>query len=125
MTETDSVPTTLPVRRNTFRSVAARITASHRELIERIQRIPPTEIDPRYQADAEDLEQRAMVLRCHLVAMRGYVSEYLHDTAGLSWSVHVERKWIEDCFQDIIDDCVRPIEIAAETVRQEGSWRAA
>jgi hypothetical protein len=76
-------------------------------------------------ADAKDLETRAEILRCHLLAMRDYVSEYLGDTVGLSWSVHVDRKWIEDCFRDLIADIVGTIETAAETVRQEASFRAA
>jgi hypothetical protein len=86
---------------------------------------PPNEIDPILHADAEDLESRAEVLRCHLLAMKDYVSEYLGDTVGLSWSAHVDQKWIEDCFRDLIADIVGPIETAAETVRQEGSFRAA
>jgi hypothetical protein len=49
----------------------------------------------------------------------------LADTVGLSWSVHVDRKWIEDSFRDLIADIIGPIETAAETVRQEGSFRAA
>jgi hypothetical protein len=115
------------------RFVAAQITASHRELIERLQRLPPNEFGPRLVADAQDLETRAEILRCHLLAMKDYVSEYLGDTVGLrarpginatpnaekacaavhnqrsidsviygralSWSVHVDRKWIEDCFR--------------------------
>lgn len=135
MTETDSAYSTAQAildnavkaarPRNTFRFVAARITASHRELIERLQRIPPNEVDPRYQADAEELEHRAEVLRCHLLAVKDYVSEYLHDTAALSWSVNVERKYVEATFRDLINEIVGPLDIAAETVRQEGSWRAA
>jgi hypothetical protein len=112
-------------QRPTFKFVAAQITASHRQLIERLQRLLPNEIDPRLHVDAEDLETRAEVLRCHLLAVKDYVSEYLGDTVGLSWSVHVDRKWIEDCFRDLIADIVGPIEIAAETVRQEASFRAA
>jgi hypothetical protein len=78
---------------STLRFAAAQITASHRELIEHLQRLPPNEIDSRLHSDAEDLETRAEILRCHLLAMKDYVSEYLGDTVGLSWSVHVvDRK---------------------------------
>jgi hypothetical protein len=115
-TTSPSIPST-----RTFRFVAARITAS----IERLQRIPPNEIDPRLHADAEDLDLRAETLRCHLNAVKDYVSEYLHDTAGFSWSVNVDRKYIEAAFRDLINEIVGPVEIAAETVRQEGSYRAA
>jgi hypothetical protein len=131
MPETTNTPITIPVEfsrpigARTFRMVAARITDAHKEFIERVSRLPPNEVDPRLQADAEDLEHRAEVLRCHLLAMKDYVSEYLHDTAGLSWSVNVDRKWIEACFRDLIADVVGPINIASETVRQEGTWRAA
>lgn len=138
MTETESVYSTTQAildnvakaalahsSRSTIRFVAARITASHRELIERLQRLPPNEIDPRLHADAEDLEARAETLRCHLLAVKDYVSEYLHDTAGYSWSVHVDRRYIEASIREMIDEIVRPLEIAAETVRQEGTWRAA
>lgn len=131
MPETADTTTTIPVdfarvaSTRTFRMVAAQITAAHREFIERVQRLPPPEIDPRLQADAEDIEGRAEVLRCHLLAMKDYVDEYLRDTAGFSWSVHIDRKWIDDCFRDLIDDIVGPLNVAAETVRQEGSWRAA
>jgi hypothetical protein len=113
-TTSPSIPST-----RTFRFVAARITASHRELIERLQRVPPNEIDPRLHADAEDLEHRAETLRCHLLAVKDYVSEYLHDTASLSWSVNVDRKYVEASIRDLINEIVGPIEIAAETVRQE------
>ena len=117
------LPKQIPVIR-TFRFVATQITVTHGDMIERLQRLPPNEIDPRLQADAEDLEARAELLRCHLLIFKDYVDAFLADTAGASWSVHVDRKWIEDCFRDLIADIVGPIETAAETVRQEGSWSA-
>lgn len=120
---------TLPIRPRsstpTIRSVAARITDAHKELLDRLTRLPPNEIDPRLVADAEDLENRADILRCHLRAVADYVSEYIRDTADNSWSVQVDRKWVEATFQDLIQDVVGPIAVAAETVRQEGTWRAA
>jgi hypothetical protein len=39
--------------------------------------LPPNEIDPRLHADPEDLETRAEILRCHLLAMKDYVSDTL------------------------------------------------
>jgi hypothetical protein len=127
---TDS-PNTIPApvcrispRRQTFRSVAAEIAVVHRELVERLKRIPPNEIDPRLQADAEDLESRSETLRCQLLIVKDYVDAYLAQTAGLSWSVHIDRKWIEAGFRDLIQDICGPIEVAAETVRQESSYRA-
>jgi len=123
------LPTTLPIRTRssipTIRSVAARITDAHKELIERLTRLPPNEIDPRLVADANDLEDRADILRCHMRAVADYVSEYLRDTADHSWSVQVDRKWIKGVLEDVINDVVGPIAVAAETVRQEGTWRAA
>lgn len=120
---------TLPIRLRsstpTIRSVAARITEAHKELLERLTRLPPNEIDPRLVADDNDLEDRADILRCHLRAVADYVSEYIRDTADHSWSVQVDRKWIEGTLQDLIQDVVGPIAVAAETVRQEGTWRAA
>ena len=111
--------------RDTVRSIAARITDAHADLIERLRRLPPNRIDPRLQADEADLECRADILRCHLRAVADYVSEYARDTAGTSWSVQIDRKWIDGAFRDLIGDIVGPIETAAETVRQEGTWRAA
>ena len=125
MPETIVSPTTIPLPRPTIRAVSARITDAHREFLERIRRLAPNEIDARLHADGEDLEYRAEVLRVHLKAMADYVSEYLADTAGYSWAVTVNRKDIEAQFRDLIADMVAPLEIGAETVRQEGSWRAA
>jgi hypothetical protein len=133
MTETIDTNNTIPVDfasagvtspRPTFRFLTAQITAAHKELIERLTRLPPNEIDSRLVADAEDLEMRAETLRCHLIIMKDYVSEFVRDTAGYSHAVHVDRKWVEAQFRDLIDDIVGPIDIAAETVRQEGVWAA-
>jgi hypothetical protein len=125
---TDTVDAGTPSRPGaslrTFRSAAAEITSLHRDTIERLQRLPLNEIDPRLQADAEDLETRAERLRCHLLIVKDYVDGVLADTAGQSWSVHVDRRWIEDSFRDLIQSIVGPIEVAAETVRQEGSYCA-
>lgn len=126
MTELPTTLTILPRSSTpTIRRVAARITDAHKELLERLTRLPPNEIDPRMAADDYDLENRADILRCHLRAVADYVSEYVKDTADHSYAVQVDRRWIEATFIDAIQDIVGPISIAAETVRQEGTWRAA
>lgn len=127
MAELPAIVTIIPrAATPTIRSVASRITDAHWELIERLTRLPPNVIDPRVDADDHDLENRADILRCHLRAVADYVSEYVRDTADHSgWSVQVDRKWIEATMQDVISDIVGPIAVAAETVRQEGTWRAA
>src|SRR6266853_1537949 len=119
MAQDTFTPTTIPVdfsspvvtaSRDTIRSVAARITDAHADLIERLRRLPPNRIDPRLQADEADLECRADILRCHLRAVTDYVSEYVRDTAGTSWSVQIDFKWIDGAFGDLIADIVGPIE---------------
>lgn len=134
MAQANDTPTTIPVDfasqsaapfRPTFRALTAQITNAHREFIERIRRLPPNEIDARLQADGEDIEHRAEVLRVHMKAMMDYVSEYIADTAGYTYALNINRKEIEAQFRDFISDIVGQLEIAAETVRQEGTWRAA
>jgi hypothetical protein len=68
--------------RSNLRFVSAQITASHRELIERLQRLPPNETDPLLHADAEELETRAEILRCDALGIFRGISSELLDCAG-------------------------------------------
>jgi hypothetical protein len=94
------------------------IAGVHAHLIERMAANAPSIINPFHNADSDDLQDRADHLRGLLSAVRDYVGACLHDTADSTWGMHLDRKWIDACFDDLIGDAVGAIENAVDTLRQ-------
>jgi len=106
----------------TVRELAEDILKSHRHLIERLAAVPPNTVGATLEADEGDLTLRAETLRCQLLAMQQYVVAYMRDTASFSHAMHLDRKWLDGLFRDIIGDLCGTIENAAETVRDERAY---
>jgi len=90
-----------------------------------LKRQPARAFHPQINPDGEDLQDRADTTRIWLRATQAMVSEYIKDTADRSWAVQVDRRTVDRYFDELIVRLIHPIEIAADTVRQEGTYRAA
>jgi len=105
-------------QRPTARDQASSIRGAHAHLIARLAAVPPNMIDPRLQADEDDLQLRADHLRVVLRATADYVGALVHDTAYFSHAIQIERKRLDGIFDDVIGDLCGAIENAADRVRE-------
>ncbi len=109
----------------TVRQLTSEIRGTHAHLIARLAAVPPNTIGASLEADEDDLQLRADHLRIVLRATADYVGAFMRDTAYFSHAVHVERKYLDGLFDDIIGDTAGAIENAAETARDErANWEA-
>jgi hypothetical protein len=109
----------------TARELAEDILRSHKHLIERLAALPPNTVGTSLNADEDDLTLRAETLRCHLLATQQYVIAFMRDTAAFTHALNTDRLRLDGLFRDIIGDLCGSIENAAETLREERSYRAA
>jgi hypothetical protein len=112
-----AVTTLIPVRGH---KSSPDITGAHAHMIERLAAIPPDVINPFLNAYADELQLRADTLRCNMRAFEAYVVAFMRDTADSTYALHIERKYLDGLFDDIIADTAGAIESAAETVRENG-----
>jgi hypothetical protein len=101
------------------------IRGAHADLMARLQALPPYRFDARLQASPEQLELQAEILRCNLRAVERYVMAFLRDTAAHCHAIEIDRRYLGELFDDVIEDLCGPIETAAEKLREERAGRAA
>jgi hypothetical protein len=105
------------VRRRSFSAAGKRapnVRESHAHLIARLQALPPYVFDARLQATPQQLELQAEILRCNLRAAERYVMAVLRDTAAHCHAIEIDRRYLGELFDDVIEDLCGLIESAAE-----------
>jgi hypothetical protein len=117
-----TTPAALSPQRITVRQLASEIRGAHAHLIARLAAVPPNMIGASLVADEDDLELRADHLRIVLRATADYVGAFMRDTASFTHAMHLDRKYLDGIFDDIIGDTAGAIENAAETVRDERAY---
>jgi hypothetical protein len=121
---------------------AERITTAIRELMSRkrplkstsLVRVAHTELvaalagnapHPIYvEADSDDLSGRADHLEKIFEALRAYLAAILSDTAQNLPGGALDRRYLDNLFQDLSADAVAVIRNAAEEMRDNENWRA-
>src|SRR4029077_5854619 len=94
------------------------ICGAHAHLIERLSDLAPTPIHPALRADSDDLEERGALIENAFMAFEDFVLGFLTDTAGHSWAVHLDRKYLEILFHDLRLEAAGTLFRAAETVEE-------
>jgi hypothetical protein len=121
---------------------AERITTAIRELMSRGR--PPTSTNPvraahteflaalagnaphpiRSDGDSEDLEGRADHLEKVFAALHVYLTAIIADTAHNIPGGSLDRRYLDNVFQDLSADALGIIRNAAEEMREHEIWRA-
>ena len=73
--------------------------------------------------DSEDLERRADHLEKVLVALHVYLTAIIADTAQSTPGGTLDRRYLDNLFQDLSADAVNVIRNAAEEMREHENWR--
>jgi hypothetical protein len=76
------------------------------------------------EVDADDLDGRADHLEKLFAALRVYLAAVLGDTAQNIPGGSLDRRYLENLFQDLSADAVGVIRNAAEQMREHENWRA-
>jgi hypothetical protein len=74
-------------------------------------------------ANADDLDARADHLEKVFATLHGYVAEILSDTAQNMRSGVLDRRYLDNVFQDLSADAVGAIRNAAEEMREDENGR--
>lgn len=104
--------TTLPTR---FADQSASVLGAHTHLIERLQANAPHYLNPRYLADADDINERAEHLQRILIAVTDYVGAAVTDIADSSNCI--DKKYIFGCLNDLTSEIVGTLNIAADEMQ--------
>lgn len=99
------------------------ITGSHAHMIERLKAIKPYKFDPRLQARPEQLELAGDIVRTSIMIFEQYLVALMRDIADHTYALRVDTKDIEDTLYDFRRDLGGQIDIAADTVREEGLYQ--
>ena len=75
-------------------------------------------------ADSEDLEGRADHLEKVFAALHVYLTAIIADTAQSTPGGTLDRRYLDNLFQDLLADAVSAIRNAADEMREHESWRA-
>jgi hypothetical protein len=76
------------------------------------------------EADSEDLDARADHLEQLFAALHVYIGAIIADTAQNFPSGTLDRRYLDNLFQDLSADAVGIIRNAAEDMREHKNWRA-
>jgi hypothetical protein len=76
------------------------------------------------EVDSEDLDGRADHLEKVFAALHAYLSAIITDTAQNIPGVTLDRRYLDNLFQDLSADALCAIRNAAEEMREHENWRA-
>ena len=74
-------------------------------------------------ANADDLDGRAYHLEKLFAALQAYLAVIVSDTAQNMRSGVLDRRYLDNLFQDLSADAVGAIRNAAEGMREDENWR--
>jgi hypothetical protein len=82
-------------------------------------------LDPIYvEVDSEDLDGRADHLEKVFAALHVYLTAIVADTAQNIPGGTLDRRYLDNLFQDLSADAVGVIRNAADDMREHENWRA-
>jgi hypothetical protein len=115
-----------PIRRLMSRGRPPKSTSpvrpAHAEFIAAVARNIPQPIYA--EVDADDLDGRADHLDKMFAALHAYLSVIIGDTAQNIRGGGLDRRYLDNLFQDLSADVVGVIRNAAEEMRENEHWRA-
>jgi hypothetical protein len=98
------------------------VRAAHTEFIAALASYIPHPICA--AVDSEDLESRADHLEKVFAALHVYLTAIIADTAQNIPSGTLDRRYLDNLFQELSADAVGVIRNAAEDLREHENWRA-
>jgi hypothetical protein len=101
---------------------ASPVRAAHSEFVTALAGNVPHPLHS--DVDSEDLEDRADHLEKVFAALRAYLTAIILDTAQNIPGVTLDRRYLDNLFQDLSADALRVIRNAAEEMRENENWRA-
>jgi hypothetical protein len=96
--------------------------AAHAEFVAALAGNAPHSIHS--EANSEDLDRRADHLEKVFAALHAYLAVIIVDTAQNIPGAALDRRCLDNLFQDLSADAVGVIRNAAEEMREDEKWRA-
>jgi hypothetical protein len=98
------------------------VRAAHTELVAALAANPP---HPIYlEVGSDDLDGRADHLEKVLAALQVYFAAIVADTAQNTPGGALDRRYLDNLFQDLTADALGAIRNAADEIREHENWRA-